>query len=370
MPKVNRSVLDDTEKIKAIDRSNMIGFCTNIARLYNEALNLAEKIKVSYPKPDNIIVAGMGGSAIGGDLLKDWARNKTTIPIEVNREYNLPAYAGKKTLVLVTSYSGDTEESLGAFLDALKRKCLIFCVSSGGALLENSKRLKVPFLKVPSGIPPRAALPYMLVPLLIYVEKAGYIQGAKEELQEALKLLEKNSIDNGPEKPVKSNFAKSLALSIGQTAPVIYGYGFYRSVAMRFKQQFNENSKIPAKWEVFSELNHNEIVGWERAGELSKSFTSIFIRDKEEPVEIKSRIEITKEVMEQEGVKILELQAQGKSMLARMISTICIGDFTSNYLAFLHGVDPTPVKTINYLKETLNHNGVKEKIVLELAKQS
>lgn len=370
MPKVNRSILDDTEKIKAIDRSNMIGFCINSAKLYNEALNLAEKIQVSYPKPDNIIVAGMGGSGIGGDLLKDWARDKTAIPIEVNREYNLPAYAGKKTLVLLTSYSGDTEESLGAFLDALKRKCMVFCVSSGGALLENAKRLKVPFLKVPGGMPPRAALPYLLVPLLIHLEKAGFVQGAKDELQEAIKLLENVSFENSPEKPAKSNSAKTLALSIGQTAPVTYGYGFYRSVAMRFKQQFNENSKIPAKWEVFSELNHNEIVGWERAGELGKSFTSIFIRDNEEPVEIKSRIEITKEVMEQEDVKILELKAQGKSMLARMLSTICIGDFTSNYVAFLHGVDPTPVRTITYLKDTLNYNGVKEKILLELARQS
>ena len=370
MPKVNRSILDDIEKIKAIDRSNMIGFCVNSAKLYSEAADLAAKIQVSYPKPDNIIVAGMGGSGIGGDLLKDWARNKTEIPIEVNREYNLPAYAGKKTLVLLTSYSGDTEESLGAFLDALKRKCMIFCVSSGGALLENAKRLKLPFLKVPSGMPPRAALPYLLVPLFIYLEKAGIVQGAKDELQEAIKLLEKINIDNGPENPAKTNFAKTLALSIGKTVPVTYGYSFYRSVAMRFKQQFNENSKIPSKSEVFSELNHNEIVGWERAGELSKSFTCIFIRDKEEPVEIKSRIEITKEVMEQEGVKILELQAQGESMLAKMLSTICIGDFTSNYLAFLHGVDPTPVKTITYLKDTLNHNGVKEKILVELAKQS
>ena len=137
---------------------------------------------------------------------------------------------------------------------------------------------------------------------------------------------------------------------------------------MRFKQQFNENSKVPAKWEVFSELNHNEIVGWERAGELAKCFSAIFIRDKEEPVAIRSRIEITKELMEQEGVNIFEVEAQGKGALARMLSTVCIGDFASVYLALLRGVDPTPVKTINYLKDTLQHNGVKEKILAELAK--
>jgi glucose/mannose-6-phosphate isomerase len=366
--KMKTPILDEPEKIKAVDKSNMINFCLDSAKLYDKATKLANKIQVNYPKPDNIIVAGMGGSGIGGDLLKDWARNKVTVSIEVNREYQLPAYAGKRSLVLITSYSGDTEESLGAFFDALKRKCMIFCVSSGGALLENSERLNVPYLRVPGGMPPRAALPYLFVPLLLGMEKMGLVSGASEELSEALTLLEKISKDNSPEKPTKENFSKTLALNIGQTAPVVYGFGFYRSVAERFKTQFNENSKVPAKWEVFSELNHNEIVGWERAGELGKCFSAIFIRDREEPTEIRSRIEITKELVGKAGVGLFEVPAQGKSPLAKMLSTICIGDFTSIYLALLHGVDPTPVKTINYLKDTLKENGVKEKIISELAK--
>src|SRR5208283_3062014 len=173
--KMKSPVFDEPEKIKAVDKSNMINFCLNSAKLYDKAAKLAHKIQVNYRKPDNVIVAGMGGSGIGGDLLKDWARNKTSVPIEVNREYQLPAYAGKKTLVFITSYSGDTEESLGAFLDALKKKCMIFCVSSGGALLENAERLKVPYLRVPGGMPPRAALPYLFVPLLLEAEKIGLV---------------------------------------------------------------------------------------------------------------------------------------------------------------------------------------------------
>ncbi|MGA2385213.1 MAG: bifunctional phosphoglucose/phosphomannose isomerase [Candidatus Bathyarchaeia archaeon] len=361
-------VLDDVQKIKMVDRSNAVNFCVNSAKLYREAEELAGKVKVNYPKPSSIIVAGMGGSGIGGDLLKDWAKNQTAVPIEVNREYELPEYAGKKTLVLITSYSGDTEETLSAFLDALKRKCMIFCVSSGGALLENAERLNVPYLRVPTGMPPRAALPYLMVPLLVYVEKMGLVSGALEELSEAVQLLEKIGVDNAPEKATVENYSKALALNIGQTSPVIYGFGMYRSVAMRYKQQFNENSKVPAKWDVFSELNHNEIVGWERAGELAKSFSAIFLRDKEEPVAIQSRIEITKELMEQAGVGLLEVQAQGKSRLARMLSTTLIGDFASVYLAVLRGVDPTPVKTINYLKDTLKYNGFREKVLAELRK--
>jgi glucose/mannose-6-phosphate isomerase len=366
--KMSKQILDDPEKIEAIDKSKMLSFCVNAARLYGEGASLAAKIQVSYPTPDNIIIAGMGGSGIGGDLLKDWARNKLEVPIEVNREYALPQYAGKKTLVLITSYSGDTEESLGAFLDALKRKCMVFCASSGGALLEHAERLMVPFLRVPGGMPPRAALPYLFIPLLLGLEKMGLVSGASEELSESLKLLGKISKDNAPEKPSKENFSKILASNIGKTAPVVYGFGIYRAVAIRYKQQFNENSKIPAKWEVFSELNHNEIVGWEKAGELGKSFSAVFIRDEEEPVEIRSRIEITKELVGKLGLRSYEVQGQGKSVLAKMLSTICIGDFASVYLAILQGVDPTPVKTINYLKDALKRNGVREKILEELAK--
>jgi glucose/mannose-6-phosphate isomerase len=363
------SILDNSEKMSAIDKNGMLNFCINSAKHYREAAEIAEKITVNYyPKPDNVIVAGMGGSGIGGDLLKDWARNKTTVPIEVNREYQLPDYAGKKTLVLIISYSGDTEESLSAFLDALKRKCMIYCISSGGALLKYAEKLNVPYLRVPTGMPPRAALPYLFIPMLVCMEKAGLVSGVSEELKEALILLEKISENNSPEKTIKENFSKTLAVNIGKTSPVIYGFGVYRSVAQRFKQQFNENSKMPSKWEVFSELNHNEIVGWENSGELASCFSVIFIRDKDEPVKIKSRIETTKQIMNRAGLRMFDVSAQGKSSLAKMISTIIIGDFTSVYLAILHDVDPTPVKTINYLKDTLKENGVKEKIISELAK--
>jgi glucose/mannose-6-phosphate isomerase len=247
---------------------------------------------------------------------------------------------------------------------------MIYCVSSGGALLENAERLGVPHLRVPAGIPPRAALPYLFVPLLVCMEKAGLFPSASEELSEAFQVLQKISNDNAPERPTMVNFSKALASNIGQTSPIVYGFGFYRSVAMRFKQQFNENSKVPSKWDVFSELNHNEIVGWERAGELGKCFSAIFLRDSEEPTAIQSRIEITQELVEQAGVGLLEVQAQGKSRLARMLSTICIGDFTSVYLAVLRGVDPTPVKTVNYLKDMLKQNGVKDKVISELAELS
>jgi glucose/mannose-6-phosphate isomerase len=202
------------------------------------------------------------------------------------------------------------------------------------------------------------------------MEKAGLVKGVTQELNEAFSLLEKISEENSPEKPTNENFAKNVAQNIDESAPVVYGFGIYRSVAQRFKQQFNENSKSAAKWEYFPELNHNEVVGWEGRGEQCKWFSVIFIRDIDEPVEIESRIETTKQIMERVGLVMFDLEAQGKSPLAKMLSTILVGDFISVYLAVVRGVDPTPVKTINILKDTLKQNGFKEKIIEELEKSS
>ena len=358
-------VLDDTAKIGKIDKSNMLSFCVNVPEHYRAAAKAAEEISLGYSKPENIIVAGMGGSAIGGELLKDWARDKVQEPIEVSRAYSLPAYANEKSLVLIVSYSGETEETLSSFLDAVKRKCMVFCLSSGGSLLGFAEKLNVPYLRVPSGFPPRAALPYLFTPLLVLMEKLQIFSGVSGGLYETMTVLEQVSGENAPEKPVKDNFAKILASKINGSVPVVYGFGVFRSVAQRFKTQFNENSKMPSKWEYFSELNHNEIVGWEKAGELAKCFSTIFIRDKNEPNDVRNRIETTKTLLHSD-LKRFEVWSQGKSALARMLSTVCIGDFTSVYLAILRNVDPTPVETISLLKQRIKKSGTKKKIIREL----
>jgi len=361
------SSLDDASNLKTVDRSNMISYCIESSKHYVESEKKAQGISLTSLKPDNIIVSGMGGSAIGGELLKDWAREKTPVPIEVNRDYNLPIYANKKTLAVIVSYSGETEESLGAFLDALKRKCVIYCISSGGSLLEFAEKLNIPYLRVPSGMPPRAALPYMFVPLLVLLEKIKLASHVSEELSKSARLLKHISEENSPERPLEGNLSKTLAVGISESVPVVYGFGIYRGVAQRFKQQFNENSKVPAKWEYFSELNHNEIVGWEGAGKFAKNFSTIFIRDKDEAEEVRARIEITKNLISSD-MKKFEIWSRGTSSLEKMLSTILVGDFASVYLAVLHGVDPTPVKTISVLKEKMKQVETKDKIIRELSK--
>ena len=363
-------ILDNLSEIKRIDRSDMLSFCVEAPKHYEKAAKLAKTVSISYPKPQTIIVAGMGGSAIGGELLKDWARDKITVPIEVCREYSLPAYANKNTLVFVISYSGETEESLSVFLDAIKRKCITVCISSGGRLYEFSEKLNVPRLCVPSGMAPRATLPYLFMPLPILLEKIGLVSDVTSEISETIKVLKHVIDSNSPEEPFNDNFSKKLASNICGTVPVVYGFGFYRAVAQRLKTQFNENSKVPAKWEFFPELDHNEIVGWEAVNELAKYFSVILIRDNDETEAMRQRIQATKELIRKESLKVFEVQSIGKSRLAKMSSVICTGDFTSVYLAVMRGIDPTPVETITLLKEKMKRSGVKEKIIRELQKFS
>jgi glucose/mannose-6-phosphate isomerase len=360
------AILNDLAEISRVDKSSMLSFCVDAYGHYGEAAKLARAFSFSYPEPQTIIAAGMGGSAIGGELLKDWARNKVMVPIEVCREYSLPEYANKNTLVLVVSYSGETEESLSVFLDALRRGCMIACISSGGRLGEFAEKLGLPWLRVPSGMAPRATLPYLFVPLIVFLERLKLVPSVDSEVSEAITVLKAVRDENSPDKLGASNLSKSLAANISGTVPFVYGFGFYRAVAQRFKTQLNENSKVPAKWEVFPELDHNEIVGWEVAQKLAKCCSAIFLRDTGEPKGMRERIEVTEDMLRECPVNTFEVWSKGESPLAKMSSIISVGDFTSVYLAVLLGVDPTPVKTIDVLKERIKRSGLKEKIISEL----
>lgn len=357
------SILNDLDEIRRIDRGGMLSFCIEAAEHYEKAYKLSLKIKIDYPKPDAIIVAGMGGSAISGEILKDWSRDLIDVPVEVCRDYTLPAYAGRRTLVFAVSYSGETEETLSAFLQAMKKSCMIACIGSGGSLIRFAEKLSLPYIKIPEGMPPRAALPYLLMPLLTSIHKMGLASIASEEVAEAISVIRETSGENAPEIPLEKCFAKELALKLNGKMPIFYGFGFYRAVVQRFKQQFNENSKVPSKWEIFPELDHNEIVGWNN--EQKDNFSAVLIRDQDEPEVMRKRIEATKRLMK-EKLSIYEVWSRGRGKLAKILSTILIGDFTSVYLAILRGIDPTPVRAIDILKERFAGIGFKDKILREL----
>jgi len=348
-------VLDNLKRMEKIDKSNMRKLLLEFPFQCKEAVKLGKDLVI--PKEfsqeiTKVMVCGLGGSAIGGDILKTLLSEKLELPIWVNRSYTLPSVVDKKTLVFIVSYSGNTEETLSAYKEAIKRGIMVISISSGGELRQLSKKDKIPCLVVPSGMPPRTTVGYLFISMLKILERLRGIKGG--DYDELFGVLSEIRDRFAPNVPLSKNLAKSLSQELAGKIPLIYGVeGLTDIVAHRLKTQFNENSKILAFWNVFPELNHNEIVPWEGEGKVDLGqFYAIFIRDKAEGKRIKKRIEVTQSIIK-EKTKYTEIWTQGKNYLTRILSAIYIGDWLSFYLAILQGVDPTPVKMIDLLKKEL-----------------
>ncbi|MHA1268751.1 MAG: bifunctional phosphoglucose/phosphomannose isomerase [Candidatus Helarchaeota archaeon] len=306
--------------------------------------------------PNMCVVCGMGGSAISGDILHDYLEMRVKFPIITIRNYNLPSYVNKDSLVFIISYSGNTEETLSALKDALDRGALIIGISSGGKLKEFCKKLQIPFIPVPASLAPRAALGYLFTSILITLQELGLIEPIDDEMSEMIEVLKLLRDEISIRTPLENNIAKQIALKCVNNIPVIYINNSYLSVAERFKTQINENSKIPCKIDIFPELNHNEIVGWECPIEISKKFICLLLRTNDENESIKTRIELTKSVILKEKlVDVIEIFARGESKLSQIFSLILIGDYISLYLAILNKKDPSPTESIAQLKAELKN---------------
>lgn len=364
--------MEDPEKIREIDARDLLAAQQSFPRFLEEALKLSKQIEIPrtkrcgklqlrYSRPLNVVVVGMGGSAIAGDIAKDWLKDKLPIPMEVCRAYDLPSYAGPKTLVIVESYSGNTEEAMSCLLEALRRRCMVFTVSSGGSLLRTSLELGLPSLQVPPKVPaPRASLPFLLAPIAVLLSKFNLISPrfVSTEIRSAVHLLEELVEEFRPEAGVEANIAKQLAIQLLNTIPVVYAPESLRSAALRFKTQLNENSKIPAKYEVFPELNHNEAIGWEAPQGLTSVFTVLLILREQERKEVKERMGVVRdEFFAGKASRTVEIEARGKSILQQLLSSIYIGDMTSFYLAALYGVDPVSTRVFEVVKQ-----GVEEQL--------
>jgi len=357
------NVLDREDEIREIDKSGMLKICMRMPEDCVEAVErargtkiphevkISESASITYKQPQRILITGMGASAIGGEILRDWLRDQAPLPIEVCRDYALPNYADQNTLVFAVSYSGDTEETLRAFVDALRRGCMVMTVTSGGRLLSLSKKLGIPYLKIPGGMPPRAAVPYLFFPLPALMKRMGLPLEMEGEVTETVEVLQKLGEETAPQTVTDNNPSKKLALELVDTIPIVYGFGPYGAVAHRWKTQFNENSKVPSHWEAFPELNHNEVMGWEAPEALTRKFSVILLRDQDEAPEIRHKIEVTKQLALHKAQRVLEVYAKGRGRLAKIFSLLHVGDMTSVYLAILSGVDPTPVGTIERIKE-------------------
>jgi len=319
---------------------------------WQEAWEMGSKLAWDIPEQvENVVVAGMGGSAIGGDLLNALARDRWAIPVWVNRDYDLPAWVNNKTLFIAVSYSGNTEETLTALKKAKEKEAIVWGISSGGEL-EKEIEGKGNFLKLPGGYPPRGALGFLLAPLLALFNRQGFLDIEDEEIREAQKILKEIKEENA--RPEEETPAGLFARQLAGKLPLIYGAPpLGEASAYRWKCQINENSKAPAFSAFYPELNHNEIVGWEEPKSLVSRLVVIHLEDHKAFPRNNLRMDITADLLKSKGVPVAAVSARGEYPLGRLLSLIYFGDYVSWYLARIYEQEPEPVHIIEDLKTRL-----------------
>ncbi len=352
------AILDDLDYVRSRDPENMYNKIFDLPEQMKKALKTAEVWKITpndFPDVKNIVVIGMGGSAIGGELIRSYLSSELLVPFEVCRNYELPEYVDDETLVIVSSYSGNTEETLAATDDALRRKAMMAAITTGGMLEDVATLNEIPMVEIPAGLQPRAAIGYSFVPLLVLLDKIGLTKGTSKDIKSTYEKLDKLRDKYIEDNASLSNPAKRLAVKIHGRIPIIYsGPKMTDAVALRWKCQICENAKNLAFVNQFPEMNHNELVGWsDLVKQHGESLVVIFLRDADDHPRIRRRMNIVKDLIGKLEIEVMDLHSMGESRLERIFSLIQMGDFISYYLAILNEVDPTPVEAIESLKNKL-----------------
>lgn len=345
-------MLDRLDTIKKIDKGNMLGLIYNFPDHCKEAIEIARQSTrgLRFTNIMNVIIAGLGGSAIGGDLIRMITANSAQIPIVVNRDYSLPAFVDERTLVIASSYSGNTEETLAAYEHAKSKRAKIIAITTGGELKNRAMADEIPYITIPGGLPPRAALGYSFFPIFVLLKELG-IGFGRQDVERAIDLLYETREQLKEDLLEKENPAKQLARKIHGKIPVIYGSSNLTDViAVRWKGQFNENSKHPAFYNAFPELDHNEIMGFEGDKELLKVLELIVLRSDFENDRMKKRIDITSDIIKDSVSGITNLWPRGETHLEQMLYHIMLGDYVTAYLAILNEKDPVEIDFIDELK--------------------
>lgn len=320
-----------------------------IAR-FPEQLSEALKIGADFSPKDtsitlkNVVISGLGGSGIGGTIVRNYALPKACIPITVNKTYTLPEFVDHDTLLICCSYSGNTEETISVFHEGVLRGAKILVISSGGQLIHLAHQHQIDYIKIPDGMPPRSCLGYSLVQLLYALYSFKIINSDfEQEINAAIDI-----ISQGQNNIIE--LAKNIAEQIFNKTPIIYTESSIEGIAIRWRQQLNENSKILCWHHVIPEMNHNELVGWD-APEMDKAV--IFLRHSYEYPRSSYRIDIFKQIIADKSETIIDIQAKGSSYLEECIYLIHLGDWVSWKLSLLRNVDANEVKLIDYIKEQL-----------------
>jgi len=343
------SIIDDLKYIHRKDASDALGIAEKQWQQLEYEFNLPDQ---KY-EVDNIVFTGMGGSALAALLSKTWPGYK--VPFEVTRGYHLPAYVGKRTLVIASSFSGNTEETLSAFQDAKSAGAHIVCVSSGGKLAELAKENNTAWIELPPAAQPRFAVLSSFKALVTILEKAGLVNhdSAEKEIHRTALFLKKHLESYGPTVPTSKNLAKKLALDIIGLSPVIYGGPLMAPAAYKWKISFNENAKNVAWWNEFPEFNHNEFLGW-TSHPIDKPYAVIDLRSSFEHERIQKRFDLTAKLLSGRRPAPHTIQAEGDTLLEQLLYTMALGDFVTLYMALLNGINPTPVELIEKFKVELS----------------
>lgn len=345
----------DLDNVQALKANDPKGVGNHIAYLPTQCRKAWQLVQAwsppaGYRDVDAVVILGMGGSAIGGDVLRGIVADSCPVPILPHRDYPLPRFVDERTLVIASSYSGNTEETLFGFQEAVQRGAKVLAVTTDGRLAELSRSLPVPLLTFDYLSPPREALGFSLILLLGVLFRLGFAPNPQPDLDEAVALLEEQVARFREEIPTAQNLAKQLALKIHGRIPVIWGAQHLYPVARRWKTQFNENSKAFAIFEAVPEIHHNAVVSLEYPPDLAERVFFILLASSLYHPRNLLRMKITSEILDQKSIPHQTVEVEGETLLSQALSTILLGDYASLYLAALHGVDAAVTEIIDHIK--------------------
>jgi len=352
--------LDDASVYQQFDKSGMLNHLHAFPQQCHKAWEKVLKFELppEYREIANVVIAGMGGSAIGGDIVRELALAESKVPVWVHRDYGLPSFVNENTLVIASSYSGNTEETLSAFAKALKTQAKKLVITSGGKLQNLAERNGVPVFLIDYRAPPRAAFAYNFIPLVGIFQRLGLITDKSADLHEATAVLNRLSLDLSETRSHAANTAKRLATKLYGRIAVVYGAEILSAVARRWQTQFNENSKAWAFSESFPELNHNAVVGYRFPAEAKDRMFVLMLRSPSVHPRNLLRYTATADLLTQADIPYEFVEATGKSILAQVLSLVLLGDYISFYLAMLNQVDPASTDAIDFVKQYLARSSI------------
>jgi glucose/mannose-6-phosphate isomerase len=348
--------LDAPQEFAACDPKGMLA---NIAALPQQCAEAWDKIQLiklpgEYRRARQVVVLGLGGSAIGADLLRGLLVGECPVPLIVHRDYGLPAFVDAQTLVIANSYSGNTEETLSGFDEAWSRGAQLLAVTTGGKLARQAGERGVPLYVYKYETQPRAALGYSLLSLLGILQHLGLVGDQSSEVTEAIGVMKQWRAEIEPAVPSSANAAKSLAQELCGRLPVVYGAEHLGEVARRWKGQLNENAKSWAVFDVAPELTHNSVAGYAYPSSLGgEAFVVMLVAASNHP-RVRTRLDIVGELLRQNGIAYRVVEARGQSKLAQVLSLVHLGDWVSYYVAMLYNADPWEIANIDWVKERLS----------------